>query len=473
MNQALLLYSALVTLLLLTSWLVPEDYDSLLHRKTNIISDLTQERKEQLIDEIVVPSENFVWREEFKQELDTALNFASEAPKTVGKLELKEMEYIAKSKLIPIEDFSSNKDALKRFSNKLSQRDRSTRVAFLGDSYCEGDIITADLREQLQSLYGGRGVGFIPFAPIDEWRKSVMVRSSGWQTYNAIFTKSIDKSLIWINNQYYFPTPDARVSIKFNNTKHFIDSVQRVSLVFKNAGYSRIKTKTNSSALQIHDIEPSSNAQVLNIDDLAGINQLDISFEKSEQFIGFGLYANDTTGVYVDNYSLRSANGLRQSWVDQKLSSEITEHYPVDLVILQYGLNVAYPGEKQYNSYRKRMAETIHHLKKQLPEADFLLVGVGDRSTKVNGRMQTMDGIEAMVEAQKSIAKETGIAFWNTFEAMGGVNSMVQFVEREKPLAAKDYTHINYAGGKFIGTSLTNALINERQKHDQTSKYTR
>lgn len=473
MNQALLLYSALVTLLLLTSWLVPEDYDSLLHRKTNIISDLTEERKEELIEEIVVPSDNFVWNDEFKQELDSSENFASEAPRTLGALEIKEMEYLSKSKLTPIEDFSSESDALSRFSKKLTQSDRSVRVAFLGDSYCEGDIITADLREQLQSLYGGRGVGFIPFAPIDEWRKSVTVKSSGWQTYNAIFTKSIDKSLIWLNNQYYFPTSEAKVSIKFNNTKHFIDSVQRVSLVFRNAGNSRIKTTTNSAHQQLHNLEASNRTQIIDIESHTDINQLELSFEKSEQFIGFGMYANDTTGVYVDNYSLRSANGLRQAWVDQRVSSEITDRYPVDLVILQYGLNVAYPGEKQYNSYRTRMAETIRHLQKTLPQADFLLISVGDRSTKIDGRMQTMDGIEAMVAAQKSIAKETGIAFWSTFEAMGGVNSMVQFVERPYPLAAKDYTHINYAGGKFIGTALTNALINERQRHDQTSEYTR
>lgn len=31
------------------------------------------------------------------------------------------------------------------------------RIAFFGDSFVEGDILTADLREKLQLAYGGGG----------------------------------------------------------------------------------------------------------------------------------------------------------------------------------------------------------------------------------------------------------------------------------------------------------------------------
>lgn len=74
-----------------------------------------------------------------------------------------------------------------------------------------------------------------------------------------------------------------------------------------------------------------------------------------------------------------------------------------------------------------------------------------------NGQFVTMPSVYGMIKAQRKAAEETGVAFWNTFEAMGGENSMVAFVE--KKWASQDHTHIRYPGGKFIAKELTAALI--------------
>ena len=65
--------------------------------------------------------------------------------------------------------------------------------------------------------------------------------------------------------------------------------------------------------------------------------------------------------------------------------------------------------------------------------------------------------LPGMIAAQRSAAEQAGVAFWNTFDAMGGHNSMVRFVE--KHWAAKDYTHIGYTGGKYVADRLVDALI--------------
>jgi lysophospholipase L1-like esterase len=75
-----------------------------------------------------------------------------------------------------------------------------------------------------------------------------------------------------------------------------------------------------------------------------------------------------------------------------------------------------------------------------------------------------MDAIPAMRNAQRLIAKETGIAFWDMYEAMGGVNSMVKYVESEPPLAAKDYTHLNFKGGRKLAAALAKSLLYEAEK---------
>ena len=57
--------------------------------------------------------------------------------------------------LTPIEDFSDS-GRIRAFCDTLLNAPRLVRIAFLGDSFVEGDILTADLRERLQSAYSAR-----------------------------------------------------------------------------------------------------------------------------------------------------------------------------------------------------------------------------------------------------------------------------------------------------------------------------
>lgn len=62
----------------------------------------------------------------------------------------------------------------------------AVRIAVLGDSFIEGDIVTADVRERMQDLYGGCGVGFVPFSsPIALYRATVRHTFDGWKTYDV------------------------------------------------------------------------------------------------------------------------------------------------------------------------------------------------------------------------------------------------------------------------------------------------
>ena len=59
-----------------------------------------------------------------------------------------------------IEDYSLGHIGLQRFFAALKNRrelNRPVRVAFLGDSFIEGDIMVADFRSGMQKEFGGRG----------------------------------------------------------------------------------------------------------------------------------------------------------------------------------------------------------------------------------------------------------------------------------------------------------------------------
>ena len=90
--------------------------------------------------------------------------------------------------LVAIEDFGGEVPAMEHFYRTMLEKDRRrpVRIAVLGDSFIEGDIVTADVRERMQDLYGGCGVGFVPFSsPIALYRATVRHTFDGWKTYDV------------------------------------------------------------------------------------------------------------------------------------------------------------------------------------------------------------------------------------------------------------------------------------------------
>ena len=116
------------------------------------------------------------------------------------------------------------------------------------------------------------------------------------------------------------------------------------------------------------------------------------------------------------------------------------------------------------------MVRVISRLKENLPGSNFLLISVSDRSHNQNGKFVTMPNILLMRDAQREIARKSKIAFWDLLSAMNGENSMEKLVTATPPLAAKDYTHVNFAGGRRLAKKLADALLYEQVKYDSKRK---
>ena len=62
---------------------------------------------------------------------------------------------------------------------------RPVRIAWFGDSFVEGDILTADLRARLQERFGGCGVGYVNVtSPITYFRRTVYHTFGGWESHS-------------------------------------------------------------------------------------------------------------------------------------------------------------------------------------------------------------------------------------------------------------------------------------------------
>ena len=187
---------------------------------------------------------------------------------------------------------------------------------------------------------------------------------------------------------------------------------------------------------------------------------------------GIKFMMDDVRGIAVDNFSLRGASGLSIRNIPLKNLSDFNRLRPYDLIVVQYGLNVATERGRNYDAYAAGMKTAIAHLKEAFPSASILVVSVGDRDYKdEQGELRTMPGIRNLVRYQQHIAAESAVAFWNLFEAMGGNGSMAGMVEAKPSLANRDYTHINFRGGKHLAGLLYDVLVYGKEQYDRRRAY--
>jgi hypothetical protein len=371
------------------------------------------------------------------------------------------------SSLVPIEDFSGDKKVLKHFYQALQNAEnRQVRIAFFGDSFIEGDIISSSMRDTLQQVFGGNGVGLVPMASeIAGFRKSIKHTYSNWETY-SILTSQDGTIPMGISGYTYLPKEDNTVTYKPGKVPRQ-ENFKVVKLLYQNEGSAAINFTINEGPEVSHEFEKSDSVKQFIVTH-PGIQSIQLRATPPDSLLFFGISFEDTQGVYVDNFSMRRNSGIALTKLSLPLLKQFNNFLDYKLIILQYGLNVASENDStNYGWYTGKMVKIIKDLKEVFPKTSFLLLSVSDRGTNKEGRVVTMESIPKMRTMQREIARKSGIAFWDMFEAMGGRNSIVQFTEAIPPLAAKDYTHLTHLGGNKIGRKLADALLHEYNKHEK------
>jgi lysophospholipase L1-like esterase len=181
----------------------------------------------------------------------------------------------------------------------------------------------------------------------------------------------------------------------------------------------------------------------------------------------FGASLEDETGIYIDNFAIKGNSGLGLQAIPERNLAAFDSLLHYDLIVLQFGLNVSNSPTKDFTGYMKGMNKLINKLKQAFPETPILLLSVSDRSQRRQGGFVTMPVIPMLIQAQEKIAFDNKLLFWNLFEAMGGENSMAGFANSKPALANKDYTHLNFAGGRKVGLSLARSFIHEVETYQK------
>ena len=375
-----------------------------------------------------------------------------------------------------IEDYSDSTrrgmEAFYRALDELTVRPRPVRIAYFGDSFIEADILTADLREMLQERYGGCGVGFVPItSAVSGFRPTVGHRFGGWSSHSAMDSVGFYRDEQGLSGHYFLPCSGAYVEVR-GQRKYAsrLGTCQTVSIFFRNEGKVGLSLQTNGEIVANRSFDPDIRVHEWTMEGCIGSARWTVTEGDSAVF--FGVAMDGLSGITVDNFSMRGSSGLSLRSIPVQTLKDFNDFRPYDLVVLQYGLNVATERGRDYSHYMNGMTTTLQHLKESFPQAGILVVSVGDRDYKTEeGNLRTMPGIKNLVRYQQRLAADNGVAFWNLFEAMGGDGSMVKLVEAKPSQANLDYTHINFRGGKRLAGLLYEALIYGKEQYDRRRAY--
>lgn len=363
---------------------------------------------------------------------------------------------------IPIEDFDTTGESpLRRFYAKLADTtySRRVRIAVLGDSFIEGDILTADLREALQSRYGGCGTGFAPMAsPLTGYRRTIRTQWQGWRSYNIMQRRTAPADLrgdYFVSGWICKPDPGATVRWEGSDFRRRIDTCRRASLLFIARDSCRVVLTVNDTEERSFEIPPAECLRRIVVRGPIGSLALRLD-SGAAGFTGYGAVFEGDGGVTVDNYSIRSNNGQALFGTDPVLNAQANALLGYDLIVLQYGLNILQSGVNDYTVYARQVEKMIAFVRQCFPEAAVLVLATSDRSVRSDNGFAPIGSAPALAGYQRRAARTAGAAFWNTYEAMRMLGGMERFVANG--WAGKDYTHINYAGGSRIARALADAL---------------
>lgn len=388
--------------------------------------------------------------------LNTTQIFSSFAENELGKF----MDNSTNPLSFANQPIEGNTDQMKHFFRALKDsRKKQIRIAHYGDSSLEGDLITSYLRNKFQQKYGGKGVGFLPITSEDvSFRETAKITfSDDWDAISisggnpenisaGINGKTyINRSNSWVK---YQTVPKFRTIRDFNIARIFYGNATSKSIILcslNDRSEKEVMLKSQGLVNEAMIYEEHSKSLKINVPK-----------EKSAHFYGISL--EDSAGVYIDNFPLRGNSGVDLKMISRQMLSEFNSLLDYKLVILEFGLNILNGRNTNFIKYEEEMVNIIEELKNTFPETSFVLVSVRDKAIKRKNDFISDPSILKLVATQERIAIKSEIAFWNLFKAMGGENSMINWVNANPPLAYTDYTHFTSLGTKQEAELLFNTL---------------
>lgn len=346
-----------------------------------------------------------------------------------------------------------------------SARIKPVRIIHYGDSQIEIDRISASLRECLQSRFGGYGPGMLP---VIQTVPTVSVHQTCSNTElpryllygpDAYRTKSYRYGIMAQMTQISGSVTCSFAACGYNDTQEHVKKFSKVSVLVGNVTQRLSVTVSSGSYSSTQTVEPMAGSKQLTFNIGNNVARTTVTMNGVAEIYGIMLDGNK--GVALDNIPMRGCGGTIFTGINSAQPTQFCKENNVRLVIMQYGGNaMGYIKSKESRTqYIESLGKQIDRIKQWAPNAQILFIGPSDMATSIDGTMQTYPHLPTVVAEIKQMALAHGAAFWDLYGAMGGKNSMVQWVKSNPPLAGSDYVHFTTAGANKVSGLLKQSIL--------------
>lgn len=378
----------------------------------------------------------------------------------------KEQAPAARPPALPEGSFLERPEAMAAFYTRLAKLQagdqRVVRIAYYGDSIVTSDYLTGTARRLLQARFGDGGHGFLTVANPWEWyfhNDVAHSAGSGWRASRV--TGPLSKDGDYGPGGVVF-RGGAGATASFGTAKDgdYGRKVSRFSILYAGSpqgGQLELKPSAGElSVLDTQSAEAGAQVHVVNVPD--GENKLTIRVLRGEVKI-YGVALERDSGLVLDALGALGARARIWEHLDgDKLAAVYAQRMP-DLIAVQLGTNESEDGAVNVAEYKATLGRLLDTFAKAAPEASLLLVAPPDRAEKApSGEYRSNRVLAKIVELQRQVAAERNLAFFDTFQAMGGPGSMGKWLFMHPPLCSSDLTHPTAAGAEALGRLFANGL---------------
>ncbi len=348
------------------------------------------------------------------------------------------------------------------FEALKNSKTKTVRIAHYGDSAIEGDLITADIREDLQKRFGGNGVGWLSIVSQDITFRMTTKHtfSDNWESA-AVYTNNPKGFPLGISGEAAVPKGNSWVQYETTRMRRSLKDFSVAKLYYSNAKNSQINYSFDGGAKQSVSLKTGSGVQELILKPQSKAKSIRIEFPLAEQAYFYGVSLENEPGLYIDNLPLRGNTGVDLGQISPSTLKDFAKYLDYKLILLEFGLNISGKAGTDYSWYEREMLKVINQIKQAFPKTSIVMISVHDRSTRKGNNFVTDPAILKLLETQKNIARQADVALWSMFDAMGGENSMPKWVNSNPPLAFKDYIHFNDQGAAKIAQLFLESLMSE------------
>ncbi|MBN2530067.1 MAG: hypothetical protein JXR76_26995 [Deltaproteobacteria bacterium] len=352
------------------------------------------------------------------------------------------------------------------------RRSSPVRILHYGDSILTTDELSGRVRYVLQRKFGDAGHGFVLLAKPWQWYNHLGVEQGGtidkWDI--RPFTSAPVKDGIYGLGGVAFlaqrgKNARAWVQTATEGDQGRVVSWFDVSYLEQPGGGSFDIFTDAATQLTIQTDGPDKKIKHHRVQVHLGQSRLRVVSNNDGKLRLFGIIMETgEPGVVYDSLAINGARATALARFDEKHWIEEIRYRDPSLIILMMGANEGANRYLNLEQYRADFRNILTTITSARPNASCLVVGPLDQAMKKpTGGLGSKKMPAKLSRVQKEAAFETGCAFFDTYNAMGGEGSMARWAT--SGLGGGDFIHPTKSGAQTIGNWLAEALLHAYQSH--------